>query len=269
MIEADFINVVQNRSKTPFDIWINSKLRRQYRPKLAMGDIPIDYYFPRDATQVPEHSRGWLVANGKQIAELVIKESPDALRNLSGQEMRVVLDVDLRPAVVASVLKAAHLSMFHLLGYRHVFSAGGLHLADTLKDFFLASRGRAKKDVVKDLETAFMPLSRLISPMLIKDASILNGTVFDNRVIGCIGGSQGLFAIGVIVPAAGDRFCVFLPSGCGHTIDTYLGFLNDPPPFFHAKVFEYCPSDGANAAYWKTSKDDPIRIPMPEKLPES
>jgi hypothetical protein len=58
MTEADFINVVQNRTKTPFDIWINPKLRSLYRPKLTMGDKPIGHYFPREATHVPGHSRG-------------------------------------------------------------------------------------------------------------------------------------------------------------------------------------------------------------------
>jgi hypothetical protein len=46
--------------------------------------------------------------------------------------------------------------------------------------------------------------------MVIQDQTMLQGTIVDNRVLACIGGSEGMFALGVIVKAASDEFCVYL-----------------------------------------------------------
>lgn len=267
--EADFIGVVQHRLKTPFEKWIDPSLRKHYRPKMKVGEKNISCYFPMGAMTLAGQTPGKVIVEGKAIADLVIKESPEAVKALDGQELRIVIDQDYRPAVVASILKAAHLTLFHLLGYGHVFSADGMYLADILGDFFVSNHKTDKKDLEDEMANYFLPYMRMIAPMLIRDSSVLRGTVFDNRVIGCIGGSQGLFACGVIIPAGDDRFCVFLPSGHAQTIDTYLSFLNDPPSSFGAKLFEFCPAEAQHESYWKTGNDDPMRIPLPDRLPTS
>lgn len=103
--------------------------------------------------------------------------------------------------------------------------------------------------------------------MILKNPPVLGGTVADNRLLAVIGGTEGIFATGVLVPVTpDDAFCVWLPSGHGKTIDTYLGFLKEPPPSIAVKLIQYCPADGDEGPHWATSDEEPIRLDMPEKL---
>jgi hypothetical protein len=76
-----------------------------------------------------------------------------------------------------------------------------------------------------------------------------------------------MFAIGVIVPAGSDSFCVFLPAEDGRTIDTYLGFLKEPPQSIAVKLFKFCPATTHEAAKFITAPTDPFRIDLSASLP--
>lgn len=39
------------------------------------------------------------------------------------------------------------------------------------------------------------------------------------------------------------------------------------PQSFAAKLVEFVPADGEKESYWRTGKHEPMRIPMPDKLP--
>src|SRR5262249_7553044 len=162
------------------------------------------------------------------LGNLVIKKAPDDVKALHATDVQVVAvpPATFVPAIIASVLKAAHLTMFNLIGYKHVFSTAGLYLAGILRDFYEKFKHSTKRNLAGDLAAAFRPHASLISPMILKNPSVLAGTAIDNRLVAAIGGTEGMFATGVLIPAnPDDAFCVWLPSGHGKTIDTYFGFL--------------------------------------------
>lgn len=85
----------------------------------------------------------------------------------------------------------------------------------------------------------------------------------------CVGATQGVFALGVVVKAADDMFCVFLPPDEGKAIDTYFGFLREPPKSILVKVLRYCPGDAEKTPCWEMGPDKPVRIPLTESLPDT
>jgi hypothetical protein len=88
-----------------------------------------------------------------------------------------------------------------------------------------------------------------------------------NRLIAAIGGTEGMFATGVLIPASPDDvFCVWLPSGHGKTFDTYFGFLKEPPPSIAVRTIQFCPANGEREAHWSTPNEEPIRLELPDKL---
>lgn len=92
--------------------------------------------------------------------------------------------------------------------------------------------------------------------------------MFDNRLIGCVGASGRIFATGVIIPASGDTFCVFLPTYGSAEVETYFGFLNEPPPSIAVRLMELSPPDDTYAVeYWKVSGGEPSRISLRGTLP--
>ncbi len=269
-VEADFISAVQDRSKTAFQKWIDPKLNRRYRPQLLSKGGAVEHYITKEIKSVPGQTPLVVTNEGGDIlGNIVIKQAPDEVQKLHATDMQVVAvpPATFVPAIIASVLKAAHLTMFNLNGYRHVFSTAGRYLAGILRDFYEKFRDTKKKSLAGELAAAFRPHASLISPMILKNPSILAGTAIDNRLLAAIGGSEGMFATGVLIPASpDDAFCVWLPSGLGKTIDTYFGFLKEPPPSIAVKLIQFCPADGEREAHWTTSKEEPIRLEMPEKL---
>lgn len=267
--EADFIAAVQDRSKTPFEKWVDPTLRKRHRPCIEFGGVRLPHYFPNEHVGAPGHTSVQVVGNnGETICNVVVKMSPQAMKSLPGNTLTIAVERDYRPALVASLLKAAHLTLFRMLGYNHVFSPDGEQLAHILRTFFVTHRETPRNQLQEPIAAHFRRYSDMISPMMVKDASVLQGTVTDNRVLGCIGGSEGIFAIGVVVKAGSDMFCVFLPSSDGKTLDTYFGFLKDPPPSIAVRLLEYCPADGKEEARWITAPGEPLRIPLPNTLPK-
>ncbi len=270
-VEADFVSAVQGRSKTAFQKWIDPTLNRRYRPQLFSKGVAVEHYMTKEIKPaVPGQTPLVMTTEGGDIlGNLVIKKAPDELKALHATDMQVVAvpPSTFVPAIIASVLKAAHLTMFNLLGYGHVFSTAGLYLAGILREFYEKFRGTKKRSLAREIAAAFLPHASLISPVIIKNPSVLAGTVMDNRLLVAIGGTEGIFATGVLIPAGpDDAFCVWLPSGQGKTIDTYLGFLKEPPPSIAVKLVHFCPADGQQEAHWITSKEEPIRLPLPEKV---
>ncbi len=265
--EADFIAAVQDHSKTALEKWLDPRMNRQHKPQLMLKGEEVQHYFTEEPANVPaDHTSVKVVGRaGETLCNFAIKKSPEELKSLQDETCQIVVNQDYVPAVTASVLKAAHLTMFHLLKYRHVFSPAGRYLASILGEYFLKYRNDKKKKNKSALAAHFQPYASMISPMILKNKEALQGTAIDNRLIVCIGATQGIFASGVIVPAGGEEaFCVFLPHGEGKTIDTYMGFLKEPPPSFQARFVQFFPADGENEAKWLTPDTQPIRIDLPD-----
>jgi hypothetical protein len=266
--EADFQAVLQDRGKTPFEKWFDPTLRKRHRPHLEFGGRRLEHYFPRDRHHVQGQTRLHIVSSsGEAEGEVVIKAPPEEVKTLHGQELRVVVTRDCRPAVTASLLKAAHLTMFHLLGYSHALSPTGRYLASMLKEIFANHRDTPRSKLREPMADHFRNAACMITPMLIKDTSLMRGTVLDRRLLACVGATEGVFAIGVIVPAGTDTFCVFIPSDHGKTIDTYFGFLAEPPSSIAVKLLQFQAAEAGRPARWTTSRDEPFRMPLVDQLP--
>ncbi len=102
--------------------------------------------------------------------------------------------------------------------------------------------------------------------MILKSPSVLAGTAIDNRLLAAVGSTEGIFAIGVLIPASpNDAFCVWLPSCHGKTIDTYFSFLKEPTPSIAVRWIEFCLADDGSEPHWWMSTEEPIRMDLLDK----
>jgi hypothetical protein len=74
-------------------------------------------------------------------------------------------------------------------------------------------------------------------------------------------GRNEVFALGVVIRAGPDRFCVFLPTDCGKSVNTYFNFLKEPPVSVRAKATRFRPPKDGDLGAWEADVND-IRIPM-------
>ncbi len=184
------------------------------------------------------------------------------MKSFVGKKVYLVVEGDYRSATIASTLKAAHLTMFSMLGYRHVYSPAGQYLAEILKKFYLANVGVPQASIKEARDAYFLPLSSMVLPLIMEGESSLQGTVSDRHILACHGARGGVFAIGVIIKVGEHAFCSFLPSDDGSMIDVYFGFLREPPESISARIVQFIPEDGERSPYWSTNDVEPMRIPL-------
>jgi hypothetical protein len=265
-VEADLIKVVEDRGKNPFRIWLDPELRKRHRPKLEYDGKEWGHYFPKgDVPQVEGHTP--IVVDGPDGIrhKMMVKVTPDVLLNAENAKINLVIERDYRPEVTAAMIKAAHLTMFHIFRYDHVFRSSGLFLASILRDFYEANKP-PKRIANSDVEDYFLRYSRMISPLVVADKHFLQGTITDRRFIACVSSTKARFALGVVVRAKDDMFCVFLPTDQG--INTYFSFLNEPPPSIAAQIVQFDDGGEQGEARWMVSPGEPIRLPLDQPMPD-
>jgi hypothetical protein len=129
-VEADLVTIIHNRGKELTEILRDPKIKGKIKPKLIDNETPIGHYFPEpSAPPVEGHTIAKLIDNGELICNLAIKKSEEYLFSLADSDLAFVIDADFQPEVTASMIKAAHLTLFKMFGYKHVFSVTGCCLA--------------------------------------------------------------------------------------------------------------------------------------------
>lgn len=198
--------------------------------------------------------------NGKTFT-MALKVSRDALSEAG--KFEIVIDRDYRSEVIATLLKAAHLSHFAVLGYPHVFSAGGLMLADILKKFYLANRESPRSEAVAAMNAYFPKHAGMVMPLVGYDHKVLRGTIEDNRFMACLGSSGKWYALGVFVRTGNQMHVVLTPCDSAENVGTYFDLIKDwQNKKFVYQLIEFVKGTQSKPTHWlageKTYKFDSI-----------
>ena len=133
----------------------DEKLARQFNVRIRHDGAPIDHYVP-SAETVPKNFSEVALDGPNGPVRLALKVPPEGVLNSLDGRWDIAIEKDVRLASLVSLLKAAHLTLFHSLGYRYALSAGGRFIGFTvLGDFFLKTRDMAR---TRALEVAKSPL---------------------------------------------------------------------------------------------------------------
>ncbi len=242
--EAGFVACLEDQKMDVVRALMDKSKHKRLNWKFMVDDDVIGHYFANDPAKVPgHHSSGKLIGpNNEIIPDVVFKLSPDELKNLedaeaAGDSLTVVIDHDYLPEMTASLIKAAHLTMFGMFGYEWVFSVPGKDLAAVLRPFYLQHRGKKKVDVDGPLRDYFSKHAQMVKPFSSVDSSLLGGTLNDNRVTAFVDGNDRPYVVGIIVKAGLDTFTIFAPAG-HENIDTYYNFLKSPPASVSMHILE-------------------------------
>jgi hypothetical protein len=256
-VEADLVTIIRNKGKKLTDILRDTKVKGKIKPKLLDNETVIGHYFPKPgAPSVGGHTVAKLIDNGQSICNLAIKKAENDLLSLTDSDLAFVIDADFQPEVTASMIKAAHLTLFKLFGYKHVFSVTGCYLASILRDFFEKYKPPAKCQETH-VADYFCRFESMVVPIL--KAERLKGTATDNRLLSVFGSSGNIYAMGVIVNAGEDTFCVFVP-GMESAIDTYFSFLEERPKSIAVKVTQLFQATASEETHFGIPPGEPTRL---------
>jgi hypothetical protein len=207
--ESDFVLLDHYGKVTAADALINRGLPSKLRPRILLQKQEVEFYRPKGPVP-PQHTVMQVNQPGHRPVNLAIKLSPTDIHSSIDGKWELTLEGDIRLAVLVSVLKAAHLTLFARMGYRYALSAGGHFLGHTILGSFVADNlGRSKADVLTAAMNHFKPFSNLVRPML-KWPPEIKGTLSDGIVHVCPA-RGGFWAIMVFVRAGPTMHAVLVP----------------------------------------------------------
>ena len=150
ILESDFVKL-QHRGKHELrDVFTEPGLAKKLRPKFMLEGKEVGHFVA--SGPVPKEFSPLLVETKSGSARLVLKLTPEETLAALEKNWQAEIRADFRLQAIGSLLKAAHLTLFEILGYKYVLSAGGHFVGRTiLGDFFLSTVGATKRQA---LETA-------------------------------------------------------------------------------------------------------------------
>ena len=208
MFEADFIKLQHRQKLKASEVLADPKLAKQFRPKFSLDGKDVDHYTL--ASSVPDHFSPILVEHELGSTGVVLKISPNELLEARDKKWSISFEVDLQLPALVSLLKAAHLTLFHQAGYAYALSAGGHFIGRTvLGDFFQRAHGLPRADVQREARSHFGKFRNLVRPIVTRDTD-LKGTMTDGLFYVCRY-HDGYWATKILVRTGGHLHAVLLP----------------------------------------------------------
>lgn len=233
--ESDFVVLRRKGKHSPVEALADRVLRRELSPTILFDHEEVPHYIVGDGEVPPHHSELVLqTANGQ--VRLGLKLHENEILEKKDRTWSIGTARDLRVPALVSALKSAHLTLFHLLGYRYALSAGGHYLGrDVLGRFFDAQAGVSRREVAMAAREHFSPYHNMVRPMLTWPADMV-GSVTDRQFYICRTPAW-IWAIMVFVRTGAHMHAVLVP--CfedPHAIKYFLDFVHDPPAEFGAHL---------------------------------
>ncbi|MGD0724358.1 MAG: hypothetical protein ABSB63_02220 [Spirochaetia bacterium] len=226
IFESDFAAIKYKDNRSVGDAFVDKDLSRVIQPKIIAGGKPVEYFHSDEA--IPEkHTRMVLEHQGKS-ATLWLKMSPSELVSKQDVNWELEVEKDIRIPALVSLIKAAHLTLFHLLGYRYALSAGAHFVGyDILGRFYLDNNGSTKQECLQKASSHFKQYIQMVRPILWVKAPI-EGTLSDKQMLICQNAEGRYWAFVVFVRIMKTLHAVLLPLFINpEDVAFYLEFMNN------------------------------------------
>ena len=186
LFESEFTVMKERGKHRPDDVLADRVLSRRLQPQLLVDDAPVEHYLP--VGDVPAtHSELELRRDGLPPVRLALKIAPSELLDSLDKEWTIAIQRDVRLQALVSILKAAHLTLFELAGYKYALSAGGHFLGHTILGTFVDTHlGAPRATALENARAHFPEFVNLVRP-LIEAPEELKGTISDGYVYLCTG----------------------------------------------------------------------------------
>lgn len=181
--ESDFIDIQYKDLIGPTCI-VDRGLASKFRTTITRKGVSVPYYYPSGQHPLPPGHSKIQIDTERGTIDLRLKMEPVDVASSGPNEWQIEMQRDLRLPALVSLLKAAHLTMFRMLGYRYVFSVGGNMLGSALGKFYQENLGLDKSAVVENARHYFKKYCNLVRPV-VSHKPLLGGTVADNQLYIC------------------------------------------------------------------------------------
>ena len=174
---------VQHKGHTPGDILADKKLSKLFKPQILVDGTPVEYF--KADREVPKEFTRIEFDNNGQIIQLGLKISPEEFLKKKESNWEMAMSKDIRVSALVSLIKAAHLTLFKILGYRYALSSGGYFVGrNILGEFFLQNKGKTKKEILENAFSFFKEFAHMVRPLDTSEIAF-QGTITDKQLLLC------------------------------------------------------------------------------------
>jgi hypothetical protein len=236
--EADFVVLAQKGKHAAVDVLLDPSLSRKLRPQIVVDGRPVQHYHPKGPVPTT-HSELSIERGGKPAARLALKLDPSETITALAGSWQVTIQRDLRFPALVSLLKAAHLSLFALMGYSYALTTGGQFLGwEILGRFACENMASDRPTVLTKAQPYFRQFVNLVRPMLVQPAGF-QGTISDGHLFLCTG-TPLAWAFMVLIRTGAQMHCVLVPvMEDAESAARFLRFLVAPSPRFEIRPVRF------------------------------
>ena len=233
--EADFEKLQYKDKADIINILSNSELSRKFNPTIRVGGKSISH----TPMEMPENALFIRVGiqQGDDKGSISLKMTPDQFKASLGETWSIKYDVDFRLVALVSLLKAAHLTMFRMLGYHYVFGCGGMLIGKGLLGKFFRDNQAKSMDralLRSNAVSFFREFEHALRPFASGPVNF-EGTISDKKLLVAVRTSgNSIWAALVFVRAANLMSTILLPlMEDPDAVATYLDFLHNDNEKLH------------------------------------
>ena len=176
IVESDFVDLQHGGIGIAAKSLVDPHLRRRFRPQILLEGTPIEYFNPTGP--IPEQFTDIQLELEGQKMRLGLKISPAQMELHANANWQIKVSKDVRIQAVVAVIKAAHLSLFEMCGYRYALSPAGAIIGHLLGSFFTRNVKRKKSLILSDAVSHFLPFAGMVRPIE-SELLTFRGTVED------------------------------------------------------------------------------------------
>ena len=237
--EADFVDIQYNENRDIYKTITDKTLANKFHPRILVDNKPIDYFFAEDSG-VPNHYTPIGLESNGHTTLLGLKMSPKDFLGSIAKKWDIDMSKDIRIPALVSLIKAAHLSLFEMLGYHYALSAGGYFVGrDILGEFFLQNRYKTKSEVLKNAYPFFREFVNLVRPIQSSKLD-LKGTITDNLILVCRDNSGSLWALITFIKTSQSLHSVMIPIlDRADSAAKFMSFLKDEKEYIEVAYCRY------------------------------
>ncbi len=209
IFEGDFVDIRHRGKQSPEQIIVNPALSKKFHPKVLLGGEVVQHFVANGP--VPDRFTEAVVGGATGAIRLGLKIHPDEASAAMSKGLEIQIEKDIRLPALVSLLKAAHLTLFEMLGYRYALSAAGFFLGRTvLGDFFLQNRDLGRVDILKNAASHFREFANMVRPVLSLETTV-QGTLTDRFLFVCHCEAETPWALIVIIRTSDLLHAVLVP----------------------------------------------------------
>ncbi|MHB1356671.1 MAG: hypothetical protein ACYCZF_11940 [Anaerolineae bacterium] len=226
IFEAEFVDILYKEGRTLSDAIIDKTLSKKLKPTILVDNTPVDFFVAKN--EIPTNfTRMDLSIDGSSV-QLGLKMPPEDVRAGLEHNWEILVSKDVRIPALVSLIKAAHLTLFEMLGYSYAFSNSGYIVGrEILGEFYLQNSDKTKSSALDSALPFFREFTHMVRPFQSAPANF-QGTITDKLCYVCKEKDDPPWAIIVFVKTSKSLHAVMIPipNQLG-SIAKFLRFLHD------------------------------------------